>query len=184
MGKIDVNKFHRKTKANCSAKRTLSSTIPDSNWNWRVYWQAKKLKIKKEREQRTKAGKWGFCTCLLESYQYRVLDEKLFNGHKQGGPLFPPLILNYNSKKNTAWWGPGKEAMRGSEKGWTNYKEMHKRVHQVALWDKRWTELGGKHTCKNLHKIFPHDPAELMHDVFQETHLKWKGKHNLSHALV
>lgn len=45
-------------------------------------------------------------------------------------------------------------------------------------------ELEGRHTCKNLHKIFPHDPAELMHDVFQETHLKQKQKHVLSYALA
>lgn len=57
---------------------------------------------------------------------------------------------------------------------------MHWVVH--TLWDKRSKELGGKHTCKNLHKTFPHGPAELRHDVFQETHLKRKEKHILPHA--
>lgn len=175
MGKIDVNKFHRKTKANCPAKKALSSTIPDSNWNWIAYWQAKKWKIKergkdKSREMRTfvpacssrtNTGYWMKSFLMVTSKEV----------HSSRLSFWTTTL-----KKNTAWWGPWKEAMRGSEKGWTNYKEMHKRVHQVAhkLWDKRWTELGGKRTYKNLHKIFPHDPAELMPDVFQETHLKWK----------
>lgn len=54
------------------------------------------------------------------------------------------------------------------------------RLH-VHCWT-RGEKKGGKHTCKNLHKIFPHDPAELMHDVFQEIHLKLKEKHMSSHA--
>lgn len=48
----------------------------------------------------------------------------------------------------------------------------------------RGQRTGGGHTCKSLHKIFPRDPSELMHDVFQEIHLKQKHKHILSYAVV